>query len=85
MPPSMGEMSSVTCDTLFPTKVLNWHGLPTSQSCCQSKEISDQEEHQTPPCNDYGRQVARAPYKSNLGMVDLITGATLVSEITIEV
>ena len=28
---SSGEMSSMTCDTLFPTKVLNWRGLPTSQ------------------------------------------------------
>ena len=27
-----------------------------------------------------GRQVARAPYKSKLGMVDLFVGATLVSE-----
>ena len=31
MPPCLSEMSSVTCNTLFPTKVLNWHGLPTSQ------------------------------------------------------
>ena len=46
MPPRLGEMTSETCDTLFPTKVLNWHGLPTSQSNTQSKQISNQEEHQ---------------------------------------
>ena len=28
---NLGEMNSVTYYTLFPTKVLNWHGLPTSQ------------------------------------------------------